>query len=347
MGRRKAGLQRKTTTTKEATAEVLVSLVELERIVIDDELQSRVEIDDQTVHDYTMRMTKKPDEPAYDPEGRMWEPLELYIDEGTLYLADGFHRYRAAKRKGYVTFQANIRSGSRQDAFEASLGANARHGKRRTRADKRRAVKRALLNETVARMSNRDIARMCAVSHPMVGEIRKELEEEGNIEVITERVGADNRRINTANIGTGKKYQSPTPIGDIEGVSVRKPSIPDEYPVNPHPDIEVTSESFWRREIKFVPATNLTRWSKLAETATAFNVYITPKPTPPQVIDACFGMANTPAGSLLCRAYVATEEQTELWVWGGEHVPEFNVPAHARDHQHLVEMISELLGEGA
>lgn len=77
--------------------------------------------------------------------------------------------------------------GGRIDALKAALSANAAHGIRRGNADKRRAVEIAL--REFGKLSSRQIAEMCGVSHEMVGRLRP-LEESANAQT---RTTADGR----------------------------------------------------------------------------------------------------------------------------------------------------------
>jgi DNA repair exonuclease SbcCD ATPase subunit len=59
------------------------------------------------------------------------------------------------------------------------MSANAKHGARRTNADKRHAVLMALEDEEYKRLSDHEIAELCRVTQPFVSKIRKELGDNG------------------------------------------------------------------------------------------------------------------------------------------------------------------------
>lgn len=154
--------------------------------------QPRASLDADTVTEYMGRMRWDDlSGEVSDPEHRTWEPLTLYFDGADFWLADGFHRVEAASKSGIDRFQAIVHQGSLRDAVAFSLGANARHGKRRTNADKRRAVTRALQDEEWGTYSDNKLAGLCAVSQPFVGKLRRELLGEGHIEATTVREGSD------------------------------------------------------------------------------------------------------------------------------------------------------------
>lgn len=173
MATRKAGLTMGA--ALKAAAGSKVDKIQLADLKLDGGTQPRQQIDDETVTLYMERMERQRGE-VVDPEGKAWEPLIVYYDGENYWLADGFHRAAAARKKGWADYPADIRQGTLRDAVAYSLGANARHGKPRTNADKRRAVMRALVDPEWSQLSDRELAKLCAVTHPLVGKIKAELE---------------------------------------------------------------------------------------------------------------------------------------------------------------------------
>ena len=166
--------------------------VAIARIELGGGPQPRVGRDEDTALEYAERMSwDKLEGAVVDPELRAWEAITVFDDGQRHWLADGFHRVEAARRAGLERFQADVHSGTQRDAVAYSLGANATHGKRRTNADKRRAVARALGDEGWLALSDREIARMCKVSQPFVSKVRRELEESGQVAQLDVRVAAD------------------------------------------------------------------------------------------------------------------------------------------------------------
>jgi hypothetical protein len=103
-------------------------------------------------------------------------PAVVYRDAaGRLWLADGYHRYAAHARRGRAAMRCEVRGGEWMAAFVHSLGTNAEHGLRRTNADKWRAVTQALAVKKRRRLrwSDSDVARMCLVTQPFVGKVRR------------------------------------------------------------------------------------------------------------------------------------------------------------------------------
>src|SRR3954453_20993616 len=105
--------------------------------------------------------------------GAVFPPVVLFDERGLYWLADGWHRVHAARSKGEEYIRAEIREGSREDAILYGLSANANLP--RSNEDKRRAVRVALELRKLAGKSDREIAAVCAVSHPFVAKVREEL----------------------------------------------------------------------------------------------------------------------------------------------------------------------------
>jgi hypothetical protein len=111
-------------------------------------------------------------------------PVEVYYDGESYWLADGFHRLAALRKvmrwpedNTDVVFAvpAIVHAGDRRAAVLHAAGANAAHGLRRSNADKRRAVETLLRDEEWGQWSDREIARRCHVSAPLVAQVRSEI----------------------------------------------------------------------------------------------------------------------------------------------------------------------------
>ena len=104
----------------------------LAAIRFDSDCQTRMRIDPDTVEDYALRMK----------DGAAFPPITVFFDGAEYWLADGFHRYAAAKvlarergDEATATIACDIRRGGRLDAVRFALAANAAHGKRREPGD--------------------------------------------------------------------------------------------------------------------------------------------------------------------------------------------------------------------
>ena len=133
-------------------------------LIQDGGAQMRVEMSEQTIADYAEEMST----------GTVFPPVIVYYNGDAYWLADGFHRVEAARKIGREIIEAEIREGSDRDAILHGIGANARHGLRRTQADKRHAVETLLRNPVWSNWSDRHIAKVANVDHKTVGKIRRE-----------------------------------------------------------------------------------------------------------------------------------------------------------------------------
>jgi hypothetical protein len=129
--------------------------------------QTRAAIDTRVVADYADEIRAGADFP----------PITVFTTNGTEFvLADGFHRLAARAKNGEIDILADVRHGTVTDALDFALRSNHRHGVRRKNADKKCAVRRALENETLSKLSSRELAEICGVSHTFVQAIRDQLE---------------------------------------------------------------------------------------------------------------------------------------------------------------------------
>lgn len=139
-------------------------LLRLTQIRTDGGTQMRAALNHETVTEYADAMRRS----------ETFPPVAVYYDGSAYWLGDGFHRVQAAYHAYGHAYQiaAIVHSGTRRDAILHAAGANADHGIRRTNADKRRAVEALLRDEEWGTWSDREIARICNVSHPMVADVR-------------------------------------------------------------------------------------------------------------------------------------------------------------------------------
>jgi hypothetical protein len=107
-------------------------------------------------------------------DGHPLPPITVVQEGQKHWVADGFHRERAARQAGLSEIQANVEAGTKRDAMLYSCGAN-KHGKARTPGDKRRAVARLLRDPEWRGWSNVEIARHCGVAQSFVAKLRRSL----------------------------------------------------------------------------------------------------------------------------------------------------------------------------
>ncbi len=150
-------------TSREMPPATAVQFLKID-LIQDGGAQMRVEMSEQTIADYAEEMAA----------GTVFPPVIVYYDGEVYWLADGFHRVEAAREVGRESIDAEIQEGSDRDAILHGIGANARHGLRRTQADKRRAVEALLRDPAWFKWSDRHIAKVANVDPKTVGKIRRE-----------------------------------------------------------------------------------------------------------------------------------------------------------------------------
>ncbi|MGK7882836.1 MAG: ParB N-terminal domain-containing protein [Crocosphaera sp.] len=141
--------------------------LDLEEVRRDGGTQPRTKIDLQHIKRLEQQME----------DGQEIEPVVVFYDGESYWLADGFHRWNAHRNQEEPTIRGIVHQGSRRDAVLYSVGANADHKPAlpRSRADKRKAVLTLLQDPQWKQWSDRQIARVCKVDHKTVGKIRKSL----------------------------------------------------------------------------------------------------------------------------------------------------------------------------
>ena len=176
-------------------------------LILSEEVQSRVSLDEAVIEEYAEEMKK----------GDRFPPIDVYFDGEDYYVADGFHRVKAAIKAGFDEINARVHTGNVRDAILHSVGANASHGLRRTNLDKRNSVEKLLIDVEWQLWSDRKIADKCAVSHPFVAKVRVDLS--GNDYQIQERTFERNGKaytMDTTNIGVKKEAEPsniiPSPV---------------------------------------------------------------------------------------------------------------------------------------
>jgi len=145
-------------------------------------------------------------------DGKELEPVVVFYDGESYWLADGFHRYATHKNQDKEAIACVIHQGTRREAVLYSVGANADHKPAlpRSRDDKRRAVITLLQDPEWGKWSDREIARYCKVDHKTVGKIRASVTGEFPSEKrIYKTKHGTTAAMNTANINKKPTAQAP------------------------------------------------------------------------------------------------------------------------------------------
>ena len=138
--------------------------LKISEIRTDGGTQPRAALDPEIIAEYADAMDR----------GEQFPPVDVMYDGDHYWLFDGFHRVKAAGTTDRTTIAAEVHQGTQQDAQWESLAANKKHGLRRSRADKQRAVKQALKGWG-SEKSAREIARHVGVSDATVRRYSEEV----------------------------------------------------------------------------------------------------------------------------------------------------------------------------
>lgn len=140
----------------------MTRMVKLEAVRLDGGTQFRDQIDQNTVKQYADCMR----------DGANFPPIQCTFDGVNYWIWDGFHRYFASQAVGFKEIAVEYKPGTQEDAQDLALSANGKHGLPRNNATKRKQVETALSMERHANKSDREIAKLCDVSHTFVAGIR-------------------------------------------------------------------------------------------------------------------------------------------------------------------------------
>ncbi len=203
----------------------MLSLSQLRR---DGGTQPRANINHETVIEYAEDMKN----------GARFPAVTVFYDGEIYWLADGFHRVEAAFGAGLTEIAAIVKQGTRRDAVLHSVGANAKHGLRRSNGDKRRAVMTLLEDSEWREWSNVALARSCQVSESFVRKIKKESHfAQNEVTTYTTKHGTT-AQMNTANIGKGSSSEPLPPLAEEQELTLKSE---DKEVQSPSEDKEVTT----------------------------------------------------------------------------------------------------------
>ena len=161
--------------------------IKLQKIRLDGGTQPRKEIDEPLVQHYTEVLLEGKDH---------FPPIDLWFDGKSYWPSDGFHRFHAHKRAGFLDIEAVVNQGTKRDAFLACLKANGKHGKPRTPEERRYVVQMALEDIELGEKTDVEIAAICDVSSMTVGRVRKAMGLEKS-----NRVNQEGKSVNIAGRG--------------------------------------------------------------------------------------------------------------------------------------------------
>ena len=162
-----------------------MKVLKFSQIRIDGGTQMRVSINQDKVSEYAECMR----------EGDKFPPIKAKFDGTNYWMWAGFHRYFSAQAAGMTTIEVDYTPGTMEDAQDLAYGDNYDHGLPRTKEDKRKSVEDALSKERHKDKSDREIARLCKVSHTLVGAVRnpevRKQQVKNNLKSLEKRMAKD------------------------------------------------------------------------------------------------------------------------------------------------------------
>lgn len=212
-------------------------LLPLDAITVDERIQVRVGgLDSEKVEQYAVVMS----------EGGEMPPVVVFRDATTevLYLADGFHRFAAARRAGLSTIRAEVRPGAYDGAFEYAEDANLEHGLALSTRDKRNIFERRLKRgHEWATLSDREISRQLGVNNATIGRWRAAISNEAGVANATgERLGADGKTYQISGIQEAARNRGEHQ-SQKQAFTPEPPSLPASAPIlldSPQEDAALT-----------------------------------------------------------------------------------------------------------
>jgi len=164
-------------------------------IRIDGDTQAREALDQEKVNEYAELMR----------DGAVFPAIDVFFDGSEYWLADGFHRYFATKAQGVVSIEANMHTGTLEEAQLYACGANKGRGLEMSWRDIRHVVMRMLRHPTWGKWTNAEIARHVGCSKMTVGRVKASMEEPDKETKKTYRnQHGQERTIETKNLGRKK-----------------------------------------------------------------------------------------------------------------------------------------------
>lgn len=148
-----------------ATKELPIVQLKLDQVNIEGGTQARAEINHTTVSEYAEHLDDLP-------------PVDVFFDGVKYWLAEGFHRWHAHKKKGRATIACRKHLGTVRAAILFAVGANAENALQLTDADRRHACRMLLTDSEWGKWSKEEIARQCRVSPWLVADEKKRIKEE-------------------------------------------------------------------------------------------------------------------------------------------------------------------------
>ena len=172
----------------------------LDLIRLDGQTQARVALDSAQVAEYAEAIK----------DGEKFPAVVVFHDGSDYWLADGFHRYHATKQVGHVSIEAEVRTGTVEEAQIYAFGANAKRGLSTNNEDNRSIIIRMLAHPISKGWTNAEIARHIGCSKMTVGRVKTSLEPEPErVEKTYQRKNGETVTVDTSKLATRAKVEAP------------------------------------------------------------------------------------------------------------------------------------------
>jgi len=142
--------------------------IEISAIRIDGGTQARLKLNQDVVKEYAECMK----------DGDKFPPVTVFYDGSEYWLANGFHRYFAAKSNGELEIECEVKQGTLDDAVLYAFSADGRQGLSRSAEDNRNIIIRMIQHPVWGKWSNAEIAKHVGVSKMTVGRVKASLEKD-------------------------------------------------------------------------------------------------------------------------------------------------------------------------
>lgn len=165
--------------------------LKLDKIDLEKSVQMREALDLETVAEYQDALA----------QGEELPPVTVFRDGSGYYLVDGWHRLKAHEGLKKKEIEVKIINGTYREAVLYAIGANATHGKKRTLADKEKAVLFLMKDEEWGKLSDAALMKAAKITDAgFMGRLRKKYDIERKGPALVERNGRM-VRVNVQNMG--------------------------------------------------------------------------------------------------------------------------------------------------